>query len=66
MVLLFVNIRRKWCFSFHQGIDSEDGHIQLITEVIHKILGIDMSALMGANIAMDVAKRDFCEATIGG
>jgi glycerol-3-phosphate dehydrogenase (NAD+) len=51
--------------SLIKGIDSEDGHIQLITEVIHKILGIDMAALMGANIAMDVAKRDFCEATIG-
>lgn len=49
----------------HQGIDSEEGHIQLITDVIHKILGIDMSALMGANIAMDVARQDFCEATIG-
>jgi glycerol-3-phosphate dehydrogenase (NAD+) len=51
--------------SLIKGIDSEDGHIQLITQVIHKILGIDMSALMGANIAMDVAKQDFCEATIG-
>ena len=48
-----------------QGIDSEEGHIQLITGVVHKILGIEMSALMGANIAMDVAKQDFCEATIG-
>jgi glycerol-3-phosphate dehydrogenase (NAD+) len=51
--------------SLIKGIDSEEGHIQLITEVIHKLLGIDMSALMGANIAMDVAKQDFCEATIG-
>lgn len=51
--------------SLIKGIDSEEGHIQLITQVIHNILNIDMSALMGANIAMDVARQDFCEATIG-
>lgn len=51
--------------SLMKGIDSEEGHIQLITNVIHNLLGIEMSALMGANIAKDVASEDFCEATIG-
>ncbi len=46
-------------------MDVKDGHIRLISEVINSILGIDMSVLMGANVAKDVAKEDFCEATIG-
>ncbi len=46
-------------------MDVKDGHIRLISEVINKILGIDMSVLMGANVAKDVAREDFCEATIG-
>lgn len=51
---------------FHpQGMDTEDGCIKLISDVIKSALHIDMSVLMGANIAMDVAKGDFCEATIG-
>jgi glycerol-3-phosphate dehydrogenase (NAD+) len=36
-----------------------------MTEVIGKELGIEMSALSGANIASEVANEKFCETTIG-
>ncbi len=36
-----------------------------MSNVIKGILDIDVSVLMGANIASEVAKEDFCEATIG-
>ena len=48
-----------------QGMDVKDGHIRLISEVISTTLGIKVSVLMGANVAKDVAKGDFCESTIG-
>jgi len=41
------------------------GGIQLISEVIHDILGIPVSVLMGANLANEVAEGAFCESTIG-
>ena len=46
-------------------MDTADGRIQLISNVIKSSLNIDMSVLMGANIAMNVAEEDFCESTIG-
>ena len=48
-----------------QGMDVKDGHIRLISEVISTTLSIKVSVLMGANVAKDVAKGDFCESTIG-
>ena len=54
------------CFFFVvQGMDTEEGTIRLISDVIGTSLNIDMSVLMGANIANDVAHEDFCECTIG-
>ena len=50
----------------NKGLDTAEGGIQLISTVITKLLGVDCSVLMGANIAMDVAREDFCESTIGG
>ena len=39
----------------------------LISDVIRKGLGgnVDVSVLMGANVAVEVARGDFCEATLG-
>ena len=48
-----------------QGMDTEEGKIRLISDVIQTSLNIEMSVLMGANIAKDVAQGDFCECTIG-
>lgn len=49
-----------------QGFDvAEGGGILLISDVIREMLKIPCTILMGANIANEVAKEDYCEATIG-
>ena len=48
-----------------QGVDASHGGLQLVSHVIWKALDIDVSVLMGANIANEVAQEMFCEATIG-
>ncbi|KAI2810526.1 hypothetical protein RDWZM_002517 [Blomia tropicalis] len=42
-----------------------NGGIELISDVIRHSLGIEMSVLMGANLANEVAEEQFCETTIG-
>ena len=37
-----------------QGIDFDDKGLVLISDNIRKILGIDVSVLMGANVAKEV------------
>lgn len=44
---------------------AEGGGIHLISDVIRQILDIPCAALMGANIANEVAQENYCEATIG-
>ena len=43
---------------------TKDG-LQLISDVIRNSLSIDVSVLMGANLAGEVADEKFCETTIG-
>ncbi len=54
--------------SLSKGIlfDDKKG-VVLISDVIRKGLGgdVDVSVLMGANVAAEVARGDFCEATLG-
>jgi|GEM_PF-1125138 len=49
-----------------KGIEFDDNGIILLSEVIKTALGINVSVLMGANVASEIAKGDFAEATIGG
>ncbi|XGW16086.1 hypothetical protein V3C99_001494 [Haemonchus contortus] len=41
------------------------GGVKLISDEIREILNIEVSVLMGANLAHEVANDSFCEATIG-
>ncbi|XP_051497438.1 glycerol-3-phosphate dehydrogenase [NAD(+)], cytoplasmic isoform X2 [Apus apus] len=47
------------------GVDEGPDGLRLISDIIHEKLGIEMSVLMGANIANEVADEKFCETTIG-
>ena len=51
--------------SLIKGIDFDDKGVVLISNLIRNALDIDVSVLMGANVANEVAKEDFCETTIG-
>jgi len=45
--------------------ETSPGSIVLISQLIKDILGIECAALMGANLANEVAEEKFCETTIG-
>jgi len=51
--------------SLIKGMDHSDQGLRLISDIIRELLSIDMSVLMGANIASEVAEEMFCETTIG-
>ena len=48
-----------------QGIDEGPEGLKLISDIIREKMAIDVSVLMGANIANEVAAEKFCETTIG-
>ncbi|CAI9620696.1 unnamed protein product [Staurois parvus] len=51
--------------SLIKGVDQGPNGLKLISDVIREKLGIQVSVLMGANIASEVAEGKFCETTIG-
>ncbi|KAB5565246.1 hypothetical protein PHYPO_G00238910 [Pangasianodon hypophthalmus] len=51
--------------SLIKGIDEGPSGLTLISDIIRGKLGLDVSVLMGANIATEVAEEKFCETTIG-
>jgi glycerol-3-phosphate dehydrogenase (NAD+) len=51
--------------SLIKGWDVTEDGFQLISKLIQIELNIDCSVLMGANIASDIAKEEFSEATVG-
>ncbi|XP_068612635.1 glycerol-3-phosphate dehydrogenase [NAD(+)], cytoplasmic-like [Brachionichthys hirsutus] len=51
--------------SLIKGIDEGPDGPKLISDIIREKLEIDVSVLMGANIASEVADGRFCETTIG-
>ncbi|CAB1321240.1 unnamed protein product [Coregonus sp. 'balchen'] len=48
-----------------KGIDEGPEGLKLISDIIREKMAIDVSVLMGANIANEVAAEKFCETTIG-
>uniref|UniRef100_A0A674D9R3 Glycerol-3-phosphate dehydrogenase [NAD(+)] n=1 Tax=Salmo trutta TaxID=8032 RepID=A0A674D9R3_SALTR len=51
--------------SLIKGIDEGPKGLKLISDIIREKLEIEVSVLMGANIANEVADEKFCETTIG-
>ena len=50
---------------FLQGFEVEDGQIELYSTIITNMLGIPCASLVGANVAQNIAQKEFAEATIG-
>ncbi|XP_078538552.1 glycerol-3-phosphate dehydrogenase [NAD(+)], cytoplasmic-like isoform X2 [Lissotriton helveticus] len=51
--------------SLIKGVDEGPDGLKLISDIIREKLGIEVSVLMGANIASEVADEKFCETTVG-
>ena len=52
-------------FSLLQGFEVREGELFLMSKIIESSLGIQCCVLMGANVANDIANKQFAETTIG-
>lgn len=50
--------------SLVKGVSVKGDEIELVSDTVESLLQIPCGALMGANIALDIAKEQFCESTI--
>ncbi|EDO25633.1 predicted protein, partial [Nematostella vectensis] len=60
-----INTKTTIGVSLIKGLHIGNEGPDLISKTIEDLLGIDVSVLMGANIASEVAKELFCESTLG-
>lgn len=51
--------------SLIKGLDCSRAGLQRVSALIQERLGLDVSVLMGANVASDIARERFSESTIG-
>lgn len=48
-----------------QGLDITEDGVRSISQFIGETMGLEVSALIGANIADEISRDEFAEATIG-
>merc|ERR1719487_2650181 len=53
------------CSMVKGGVDIAKDGLKLCSETIAEIVGHKVGVIMGANVANEVARGDFCEATVG-
>ncbi|KAJ3048939.1 Glycerol-3-phosphate dehydrogenase [Rhizophlyctis rosea] len=51
--------------SLIKGVDVSNSGLKLVSSIIQESLQVDVSVLMGANIASEIAEEQFSETTIG-
>lgn len=57
--------RRPVGISLIKGLQFDStGNLERISQVIERMIGINVGVLSGANVAIEVAKRQYCEATL--